>query len=540
MPDEKKKPIISKEARAVLVSGKVSAKKQEQKTQSIIEQRPMQFIPQRIETKKEMKKTQKINPIVVKGFIKKKEKGKIDEKVRKSLRYSTSEGMLNAAASSIHESYITPLALALKATNFEIGMLFTMRQLLNSIAQMPGAKLTQYFDRKRIWFVSQLLSKVIFWIPIIFLPLFPSNNAIILLIALFAVAGFFSALRSPAWSSLMGDLVPMKIRGSFFGKRNALTGFAGIVATLAAGFLLSYYGFPIIFIIAIVLAAASIPMFMKMYEPPLKKIYHYKHSISFNPKELANALKTNRSLVIFTVYIMFMYFAVEIASPFYAVYMLRDLNIGYVWFAAMTVIGAFARIISYKYWGRLNDKYGSRKILVICGIFACFTPLGWTLVSDVSSIALLKIFDGLVWSGFDTVIFNYLLDITPAGKRPQYVANHNVVTGIGVILGTAAGGLLAEMWASSSFTWLHGLQILFMTSFILRLLCLSFLPKISEVTIKQSDVPVSYVFWQAVAVEPARGLLNTISYTFRYPYEIEKKFRKEIDAIKYKIRLRQN
>jgi MFS family permease len=464
----------------------------------------------------------------------------IDKKIRKSLHYSTSEGVFNGAASSITESYITPLALALGANNLHIGLLTSFRDLANTLAQIPGAKLTQYFDRKSIWLFSQIMSKIVLWIPIVLLPFFPTGNAIWILIFLFALTGLVSALKSPAWSSLMGDLVPMEMRGKYFGLRNSTTGVAGVAATLAAGYILTLYGFPILFTIAIVLALMSIPIFMKMYEPPFRKLYHYKHSFEFNPRHWPNTLKANRSLVIFTIYIMVMYFTVEVASPFYAVYMLRDLHINYMWFGGLTVVGALARILSFKYWGKLNDRFGSRTILIVTGIPACLTPLLWTVVFDIPSIALLKIFDGFIWSGFDMIVFNYLLDVTPAEKRPQYVANHNFFTGMGVVLGALAGGFLAQEWANTTFLWMSGLQLVFMLSFILRLGCLSLLPKIGNITVRQSDVPVSYVFWKAVAVEPAKGMRNSITYAFRYPYEIEKKFRTEIKNLRFKIEMMKN
>jgi MFS family permease len=463
-----------------------------------------------------------------------------DIRVKNSLNCSTAEGVFNAASGSITESYITPFALALGANNLQVGLLTSLRDFASTIAQIPGAKLTQFFDRKSIWLFVQIISKILLWVPIVLLPAFPTGSAIWFLIILFAATGFFASLRAPAWSSLMGDLVPTQKRGSYFGLRNTATGASGIAATLAAGYILTLFGFPILFTIAIVLSLLSIPIFMKMHEPSFKKFYHYKYSFRFDPRELHNTLKANRSLVIFTVYIMFMYFAVEVASPFYSVYMLRDLNISYVWFGGLTVVGALARILSFKYWGKLNDRFGSRTILIVTGIPACITPLLWTFVFDIPSIAALKLFDGFIWAGFDMVIFNYLLDATPAEKRPQYVANHNFVTGMGTVLGALIGGFLAQEWSNSTFLWMSGLQLVFMTSFVLRLFCLGLLPKIGDITVRQSDVPVRYVFWKAVAVDPAKGMKNSITVAFQYPYEIEKKFKKEIDNLKFKVTMMKN
>ena len=207
----------------------------------------------------------------------------------------------------------------------------------------------------------------------------------------------------------------------------------------------------------------------------------------------------------------------------------------------LTVVGATIRIFSFRYWGRLNDRFGSRKILVVTGFFACFTPLFWLFVSDIWQIALLKMFDGFIWAGADLVVFNYLLDITPANKRPQYVANNNFFAGWGTILGALAGGMLAESLVSARFGWLQGLQILFLISFLLRLAVLSILPKIREIDVKQSALaPIRYVFWQSMAVEPAHGLKNSLFYTFRYPVKVKKELEGSVKKIEYKIKMKKN
>ena len=462
-----------------------------------------------------------------------------DDKVRKSLRASTSEGIFNTAAGSITNTFVTPLALALKATNSEIGILTAVQSLAHTVAQIPGARLTERYSRKGIWMASQLMGKIIPMVPVVFLPFLPLDNPVVILILLMAVIAFFSGLRSPAWASLMGDLVPLNIRGKYFGLRNMATGIAGVSATVIAGLLVTQYGFSMIFLIAILLSIVSIFYFIRMYEPQFKRVFHYKHAFNFNPASWKTSLTVNKALVIFTFYLFFTNFATEIASPFYAVYMLRDMNISYFWFAALTVVGALTRIFAFRYWGRLNDKFGSRKILVVTGFFGCFTPLLWLFVSNVWQIAALKVFDGFVWAGIDLVVFNYLLDITPANKRPQYVANNNFFAGWGTILGALTGGVLAESLQFVQFSWLSGLQIVFLISFVLRLATLVVLTKIREIDIKHTAlVPLRYVFWQSMAVEPAHGVRNTVFYTFRYPVRVKKELEGSVKKIKYQIKLK--
>jgi len=214
-------------------------------------------------------------------------------------------------------------------------------------------------------------------------------------------------------------------------------------------------------------------------------------------------------------------FGVNIAAPFAAVYMLKNLDVGYGWFAILVTIGALVQLLSMKYWGSRCDRYGNRKILMITGILICFVPLGYLLSTNVWHLMLLKVYDGFVWGAFDLVVFNYLLAVTPSEKRPGFVANHNFMAGAGTVLGALFGAFLAEQFQAGGF-FLFGLQMVFFISLMLRLVSLAFLPKIAEVETRQDEcVPVRYVFWDTVAIGPAKGVEHAVSSAFRYPYGVK-------------------
>ncbi|MBI3190467.1 MFS transporter [archaeon] len=475
--------------------------------------------------------------IVVSGKLRKPDVA--DETARKNMRYSTSEGVFNSSSDSINNTFLTPFAMSMGATSAEVGILSAAQNLASTLSQIPGAMLTEYVDRKTIWIFAQTFGKILLWIPLLLLPFLGISNPVSIFIMIAFLISFATGVRRPAWTSLMGDVIPASIRGRYFGSRNMILGVAGIAMTLVGGYIVSNYGFSTIFIIYIVLNLAAIPFFLRMIEPPSKRIYHYKHRISIKPSNWPSAIRANRGLSIFTAFLGIMYFSTTIASPFYTVYMLRDLHINYLIFAVLTTVGAAAHIVTYKYWGKLIDRFGSRSILFITASLSIFTPLLWILSSNPLSIAILLVFDGFIWAGFDQVAFTFLLDIIPAERRPQYIANHNFFVGIGIFMGALTGGVLATIFETQTLFIFAGLHVLFLISFLLRLVPLVLLTKLPYMDVRQTDiVPVKYVFMQAMTVEPVKDINNLIHYTFRYPYEIEKEFMRDIRKIKYKIRMK--
>lgn len=512
----KKTMAISKKAREVLVKG-YTTKSDSPKGRVIERNLIKKAIPREVQKPKEKKKDD-VRAILVKGTLAKKESLSEGE-AKKSLRYAIYEGALNSASNTITNSYLTPFALALRATNIEIGFLNALKALAETVSQIPGGTLPKYFSRKSVWVYSTVISRLL-WIPILLIPFF--GGGVAAFIVLLALSHFFLGLRGPAWTSLVGDIVPQESRGRYFGRRNMIMGITGLLSILLIGNLLLFSNFQVIFFISVVLGLLSVLYFLPIKEIAFRRAFHYGHSISFNPGSIARAARINRNFVLFTAFLSFMSFAVNLAGPFFVVYMLKDLNIGFFWFTLVIAAGGLASIVSQPYWGKLADKYGEKKIISVTSILICFTPFFWLFVSSPVHVILVEFFAGFAVAGFDLINFNFLLAVTPAEKRPSYVANHTFIRGLAIVTGTLIGGIMAQGFSSSIFLWFGGLQILFLISFLLRISSLAMIPMIKDVITRESDkVPVTYVFWQAVAVEPVKGLSHAISSATAYPYKLE-------------------
>jgi len=470
----------------------------------------------------------------------KKEDG-LDDRTRRNLGYSAVEGAFGNADATIRNTYTTPFALSLNATSAEIGLLSSMHTLASTLAQIPGASIASVLGgRKRVWFFSNLMQKF-FWIPIILLPLLPVTDKVMALIALVAIGGFFANIRGPAWSSLMADIVPEDRWGRYFGWRNTIINIAALIATLVSAEMLILMGFPAIFSVAIALGLFSMYFFSKIREPHFRSRYHYHHHITLNPKGLMTSIRINRNFAVFTVFMTAMGFAVNVASPFFTVYMLSDMKIGYAWYSYMVVLESLIVIMTKQYWGNLCDRVGDRNIMAVTGILVCFVPFYWLFVDTTYKIVIANGLSGFAWSGFDVATFNFMLAASPKDKRTKFTANYAFFTGFGVVGGAIVGGFLAVLFGQSALLWMHGLQLVFLVAFCLRLLCLLFLPMLKESRVKEegAEEPIMDIFWHAVAADPARRLTHLILYPTHIDWkrEIPRAIRSAIKTIKYKIKL---
>ena len=114
------------------------------------------------------------------------------------------------------EAYIIPYALALNASNFQIGFMTSFVGLFSALSQIFGSKLVYKHKRKKI-IVPAVFFQATSWILIVLLTLlaikgYVSVYAPIILVVLYSLYGISGGLGGPAWFSLMGDLVHEKKR----------------------------------------------------------------------------------------------------------------------------------------------------------------------------------------------------------------------------------------------------------------------------------------------------------------------------------------
>ncbi len=436
--------------------------------------------------------------------------------INRGLRDSIKEGSATGAASGIISTYITPFALALGASASQIGLLTAIPQLLSTILQPLAGSLVEHVgSRKDVCRSVQIIARLA-WIPVImlaFLSGFDRFSILLLFVTISAAAASFARV---AWASWMGGLVPEKIRGVYFGKRNMFIGAASFVAVFFSGWLLgmsdTLAGFVIIFLLALALYAVAQHYLVKIPEKKLSAGMHKGHKVSLNMHEFLSSMKRT-NFKHFMIFAILFDFSVYLAAPFFTVYMISELQISYWWFAVISSASIAAGMLSQKYWGKISDRYGDRNVMMICAAFASLVPLIFIFSRDIPLLVLANVFSGFAWAGLDLVTFNFLLDSSPPLKSPLFISNYQFFDGLAVAGGSLAGGAIIY-FAGSGFIWLSAIGVVFLLSFLLRAIFSALLiPRIREERIKSRKLlPAKDVFMRAVVLYPVRGISHEIDY----------------------------
>jgi MFS family permease len=454
-----------------------------------------------------------------------------DPVVDRSLRHSLRDGVYFSAMIGSAESYFSAFAVFLKASTAQIGLLAALPPILASFSQLSSAWIGQALGAKRqgssvrrhiIVFGAVLQALTL--IPLALLPMIYPQWALPLLIACAVVYFIGPNIGSPQWGSLMGDLVPEARRGRFFALRTRLSSLANFSALILAGFVLhafdqlerTYIGFLVLFVGAAFMRLASAWHLAHMHDPPghlaaLEAPWH---------RELWRAFR-GTGLLRFSVFFACMQFAVAIASPFFTLYMLRDLEFSYVAFMFNTAASVCVQFLTLSRWGRLSDLFGNRLILVTTGLIIPLLPSLWLVSTSYAYLLAVQALSGLAWAGFTLSATNSVYDLTPRNHRATLMAVHNVLGATGVFLGAALGGWLGTVLPREidlfgvQGSWLTPLYGVFLISTLARLTVAAvFLPRLKEARKVRRMTRTGLIF-RVTRVHPVSGMVFEIVGRFR-------------------------
>jgi MFS family permease len=404
-----------------------------------------------------------------------------DRRVKRSLRYSTYEGISANSMAGFGNSYISPFAIALKASNEQIGLLSSVPSLMSSISQFKAPDLADRLGSRKRMFYLAVLFEATLWLPIVLLTILPLPGKSILLVVFFTIMALLGSFGAPASGSMISSLVPEEKRGRYFGWRGKVFGVVAVVCTFVAGFLLQvfskwneFYGFFLIFSVAMIFRFVSLIFISRIHEPEIA----ITRDSYFTFWEFIRRIRES-NFAKFAVFIALVNFTTSMAGPFFAPYMLRDLKFSYMTYTMVIVTGSISTLLMLTYWGRHADKVGNIKVLRVTSLFIPIVPALWIFVRNPVYLMLIQVFAGYVWSGFNLCAGNFIFDAVSPPKRTRCIGYFNALNGVSVFIGAMTGGVLATHLPS-----LFGYRALtlFLLSGILRGVVVAvMLPMIKEV-----------------------------------------------------------
>jgi MFS family permease len=370
---------------------------------------------------------------------------------RHNLYWYWFDGLFAAASDTIPINYLTLYMLALGATGAQVGWYSAISSLAAALFLLPGAFVVERFGHRKNFVV--VFGGVVARIMLLFMALAPLPAAGQLLIWVVITLGVIRSAAGnicyPAWMSLTGDIIPIEARGRFFGSRNFVMVIAGIVMTYLIGEFITQVGSPQGYQLALALSfitgMASTYFFWRIKDMQADQVVHSSMPISL--VAIWQDLRASPVFVQFSLATALWNFSLNIAGPFFNVYMAQDLRFTAAMIGITSVATSITKLLTQRKIGELADRWGAGRVQMLSMLLIPTLPLAWIFAHQLWHVVLINTFGGLFWGAFELASFNFLLVFMPEGQRARYSAIFQIVVTISLAAGAAFGStLISSPW----------------------------------------------------------------------------------------------
>lgn len=402
----------------------------------------------------------------------------LDEQYKKSLTYSIFDGAFFALMMGLGEFYFSAFALVLGASTFQMGFFGSVPHFFGAVAQLLSSKITSFIGSRKKTIIILGFIRTIIWIPLLLSFMFGEYRIwfLILFVTLYFIFNYF---QFAPWTSWMGDLIDETSRSKYFANRNKIVTTVMIFGIIVGGLILEFVknnttynplvGFILLFIIAIIASVLSTVFIFLKKDIPFAERPEDKFSLFVFTKKLA----TN-SYGKFTIFNALFHFGVYIAAPFFITYQMNYLHFTYLNLMISLACMFLGKVISFKIWATLTEKYGNASVLIVSVIVISVVPLLWVFfVVYPWHTYLLNILSGIGWAGHELLSFTYLYDSVPQSQRARSTSYSTFFRGVAILCGGLFGTFIFKLFPESTMLFFG----IFIFSFIVRIFAVIYFAK---------------------------------------------------------------
>ncbi len=389
-----------------------------------------------------------------------------EQDVQRGMKAVIWDGMASTAMGTFTGGvFLTAYALKLGASNSTIGILAAIAPLM-ALIQIPSIYLVEKLRNRKVIVVSTSLVSRSFWLLVAAIPfVFPAAIGVKILIIGMALYSLFGAVSGTAWNPWLRDILPQDRLGQFFSKRMRMGTILGIVLSLVCAAYLDQWtkyfpkqemsGYSILFLCGFIAGIIGVYFLSTIPEPrmavPEKKTGFLSILlIPFKDENFRRLMAFSGSWT----------FAVNLAAPFFTVYMIKRLDFSMAFIVGLSVVSQVTHLVFLKIWGKFTDRFSNKSVLRVSGPLFLFTILAWTFTTlpykhmfTIPLVILIHVFLGMSTAGINLGAGNIGFKLAPKGKATAFLTVNNFINSLAAGMSPILGGRLADFVSEYEVSW---------------------------------------------------------------------------------------
>ncbi|MFH1904527.1 MAG: MFS transporter [bacterium] len=239
-------------------------------------------------------------------------------------------------------------------------------------------------------------------------------------------------------------------------------------------------------------------------------------------------------------------FAINLAAPFFTVYMLKRLQLGMSFIIALSILSQIMYLTFIRIWGTFSDRFSNKSVLLVSGPLFMLCILAWTFttlpekyVLTIPLLVTIHIFTGISTAGVNLAVGNIGLKLAPKGQATAYLAANSFVNSLAAGTAPILGGKFADFFAGCELSWtlkwtstgrelviptlsLQQWDFFFFLAFLVGLYSIHRLAMVKEIGEVKEDIVV-----HELVAEVKRGMRNLstvggLRYMTQFPFLVVK------------------
>lgn len=351
-------------------------------------------------------------------------------------------------------AFLTAFALILGASNKFIGLMAAVFPFCQ-VLQIPSILLVEKLRLRKMIAILGVFHARICYIVLGLLPwIAPTEWRLPMLLGLLALYHSLTAIAVCSWNSWLRDLIPERIMASYFGQRLAWGTALAAGIGLAAGVAVDMRGriglsdttiYSVLICLGGMVGMTGAIVLLRVPEPKIQ------HAMGYDLRQLLAEPFRNRAFRRVLVFLASWNFAVNMALPFFTVYLLKNMHLKIGIVMGLTVLTQLTNIVCFKPWGHLADRLSERSILSIAGpifllslaLWPCAMMPPW-LAGQLAILAVIHVLAGIAMSGSTVASYSLALKSAPREKATAYLATNSLVMGLGGCSAPVIAGFVSD------------------------------------------------------------------------------------------------
>jgi Na+/melibiose symporter-like transporter len=269
--------------------------------------------------------------------------------------------------------------------------------------------------------------------------------AAVALVACFALVAVAGVVGNNAWTSWVAVMVPARVRGRYFGARNARAALVGTVASVGVGALLdraAAHGWETR---ALAWTSAGGATAGLVCSALMRRQHEPRRSAprGASPRAVLAAFTDPRVRRLLAFQLLWSA-STGVAGSLYCVHAIGTLGLGVTGLAIYNTALAATRMLATPLWGRVIDRAGPRDALVFCAMLSGIGSAIWVATGPGCAwpVAIDAVVSGVALGGIELAVFAMPLALSAPAATPGIVGGVALVAGLAFGAASVAGGAI--------------------------------------------------------------------------------------------------